>query len=778
MAINNISPYSTKFRIGGLATGMDTDQMVKDMMRVERLPLDRLYQRKQLAEWRRDSYRDITSILRGFKDDYMNYLKPSTNMLSTSIYKKYSASAVDTGTGLASTVVSATGGIDASAGTHTIAVTKMAAADKAVSSSGVTKALQSSAEITAANITSINTGNAKSIKVTLDGVTKEITLGTTYTNVQSIVDDLQVKINIAFGDNKITLQNVAAGTGEGIRFTTANEQVSRISVYKGTADDGLQFLRFSSGESNRLNTGLTLGQLAASFANPLTFGGGTTEAVSSADITASNLSSLYDEGNSKGKSFSITIDGVTKTYTFTSDPSDVGSLASSLNSWIETEFGAGKVSVTEAPAGRLAFTRTGAGYFTMNSGPGSEDALALMHVASGSTASGQIKFTINSKEFTFNASQSLSTVMNAINSDTTAKVNMKYDETTDKFSMTATQLGAGENIVISSQTLGNFFSVTSTGVNGAIGIDMENPIVEANGGEQGIDADVTIDGQRLIRSDNTFTVNGVTYTLLRESGVEQKVTLNIDSDNIFNNILNFVNKYNEVLDKINTKLSEEYDRDFQPLTDEQREGLSEDEIKKWEEKAKSGLLRNDPALDKIVRDMRRALYDAVEGLRLPDIGIKTDVYSAKGKLVIDETKLKDAIRNDPDSVMTLFSRQSPSQPMYKRTLSASEMSVRYAEEGLVHRLNDIIEENTSALRNTAGYKGTLLEKAGMIGDSSEFTSSLFKEIDGYDDRIKELAGKLIAKEDKYYARFAAMEKMISQMNNQSNWLASQLSKGG
>ena len=426
MNVSGLNLYSSKLRFSGLATGLDTDQIVSDLMKVEKIQLDKLYQKKQLAEWKRDAYRDIMNLLRGFKDEHMNYLKPSSNMLSSASYKKFSVSAIDSATGSQSTVVSVSGGVDASAGTHTITVAQMATADKAVSGGGVTKALESAAEISAEDIAAINAGNAKNIIIALDGVSRTINLGTFYTDVQSIADDLQDKIDTAFGSDKITVSKVASGEGEGIKFENASAAVSRIILYQGTSDDGLQYLHFSSGSSNRLNVNLTIAQLADSFATPLTFGGE----------------------------------------------------------------------------------------------PGQE----------------KIKFSINSKEFTFDSSQTLLSIMNTVNADSVAKVRIAYDEATDKFTITATQLGEGNNIVIDSQAYGNFFSDSSESVNGAIKIDIDNPIVVADGGQEGIDADVTIDGQRLLRSGNVITLNGITYTLLRESETEQSVTLSTDVDNIYDNI--------------------------------------------------------------------------------------------------------------------------------------------------------------------------------------------------------------------------------------------------
>jgi len=65
----------------------------------------------------------------------------------------------------------------------------------------------------------------------------------------------------------------------------------------------------------------------------------------------------------------------------------------------------------------------------------------------------------------------------------------------------------------------------------------------------------------------------------------------------------------------------------------------------------------------------------------------------------------------------------------------------------------------------------------MIGDSSEYTNLLYKEIKSYDKDIYEMTIKLIEKENSYYNMFAAMEDALNKMYSQSSWLAAQFLQG-
>jgi flagellar hook-associated protein 2 len=642
---------NSRMRLTGISSGLDTDSIVEQLMRVERMKVDRVIQDRQLLEWKRDDYRSITNLLRGFKDQFFNVLKPANYMFSPNNYKKYNVTSTD------SNVVTAMGTSTAVAGSHTVTVKNLATADEALSVGTVTRALQSKEVITAGVDSDIVNAGGKKINITLDGVTREITMGdyTESTTVEDLASDLQGKINIAFGVNTVLGEGKILVTESGGKINfEATGGASRITLAGGSTDDGLSCLHFDSGASNRINVSEKLESLASKLSNGLTFD---------------------DNGN--------------------------------------------------------------------------------------------LAFSINSKNFTFSKTTTLWEMMSTINRDSDAKVNIMYDESTDKFKITAKQLGAGDNIKIT-QSGGSFFD-------GASMISTGSPVTN-----QGQDAVVIIDGETLARSSNTVTVNGVTYTLLKESGdISQTISLKQDVEGIYDNIKSFIEKYNEMIETINNKLAEKFDRKFPPLTDEQKEAMNEKDIEKWEKKAKVGLLRNDRLIENIVTNIRRALYDGIKGVNttLAGIGISSTSYHDKGKLTIDEAKLKAAIQNDPDGVMNLFCRQSTSHPGYARTLSPDERKARYEEQGLAYRIYDIVEDNISTFRDSYGNKGLLLERAGIEGDMTEFGSAISDQINQKDTLMETLLDKLYRKEEMYYAKFAAMEKVLEQMNSQSAWLYQQFQSG-
>jgi len=341
---------------------------------------------------------------------------------------------------------------------------------------------------------------------------------------------------------------------------------------------------------------------------------------------------------------------------------------------------------------------------------------------------------------------------------------MSYDSLNDKFILESKQTGATATINAAD---------TSGGLLGALSLTAA--------GVTGRDASITFnDGvhgdQVIARSSNNFTVNGITLTLKKDS--TDPITLSISTDPLkaVELVKGFITKYNEVLDKINSKLSEKREYDYLPLTEEQKEGMKEDQIKQWEEKAKSGLLASDSILRSIVTGMRTAMLETVNGagISLSSIGIKSGAWTDKGKLFVDEETLKNALANNPEQVIGLFTRQS-SIP-YNQAMEDSVMRKdRFNENGLIHRLSDIIQDNirTTSIGNR---RGALLEKAGMTGDRSMFSNTLYSQISSYDKRIDRLNDELIRRENSYFDQFSRLESLINQMNTQSSWLAQQFAR--
>ena len=146
-------------------------------------------------------------------------------------------------------------------------------------------------------------------------------------------------------------------------------------------------------------------------------------------------------------------------------------------------------------------------------------------------------------------------------------------------------------------------------------------------------------------------------------------------------------------------------------------------------------------------------------------------------MTIDETKLRETLQNKPEQAARLLNGDSEEFPAYSRTLSVSEKTTRYAQSGVFQRISDIIEDQITTIRDANGKKGILLEKAGVAGDMSATSNTIYTELSNYDKRIADMLDKLETKEEAYFKKFSALETALQKMNQQSSWLTSQMSGG-
>jgi len=306
--------------------------------------------------------------------------------------------------------------------------------------------------------------------------------------------------------------------------------------------------------------------------------------------------------------------------------------------------------------------------------------------------------------------------------------------------------------------------LTTMGLNpGDLSTSAPIPVQELADPVNGENAAVSFNGVPGSYSSNTFTINGIQFTVKDKQALADDpvtVTVSQDVDAVFDKIKSFVDKYNETIAYINAELEESKYRDYQPLTDAQKEELSDDEVEKWETKARSGLLRRDDILTSSLLKFRTALYQVVDNLpegdikQLTEIGITTGEYSEKGKLYIDESALKEAIANNPEEVMALFTSDD-----------GDDEST--GGDGIANRLHQMADITLERIVARAGSASTSVLASYTIGKD---ISRIDKEIERWEERLQDL-------EDRYYKQFTAMETALNQMNAQSSYLMQQFGGG-
>ncbi|MFC5528958.1 flagellar filament capping protein FliD [Cohnella yongneupensis] len=417
----------------------------------------------------------------------------------------------------------------------------------------------------------------------------------------------------------------------------------------------------------------------------------------------------------------------------------------------------GKLSLTSKTGGVTPITTGGTllddfqlGGLASSSGIGAvttaTDTLATLKAAGklSYTADGlgKVSFSINGSTIAVNESDTLDTLLGAINSDAGAAVTATIDATTGK--LTIKSDGSG-SVAVSGDLFAKF---------------------NLSGEAVGQNAKVVINGIETERASNTFTENGVTITLNALSA-GSATTLNItsDTDKVVDSIKTFINQYNDLLETVNDKVNEERYRKFPPLTSEQKAEMSEDEIKLWEDKAKSGLIRRDPTLSTMVDSMRLASMTdvTIDGVKvnLASLGIETGDWTQRGKLVIkDEAKLRQAIEANPDQVEKFFTQQTTQTNSKLKGLPTNP------DNGLFNRLSNTLMTAIEELSSKAGTSKYSISKDTSFIESSwisEQLRSLDTKIDNTNERLDRM-------EVNYYKQFTAMETAMNRYQSQSSAL--------
>lgn len=349
-------------------------------------------------------------------------------------------------------------------------------------------------------------------------------------------------------------------------------------------------------------------------------------------------------------------------------------------------------------------------------------------------------------EVDITADMTYKAVADLLQSETAGSVpalRVNFDNTTSRFFISSKELGEAQNFSLSFKTADgstdnpdlskqitgtNDLSVTTTnGANGSIVID-----------------DVEVTGL----TSNKTTVNGLTIEMLKvDTDGSSSITVSSDPEKPVQMLKDFVEAYNKTIEDLQKQIVEKRYPDFQPLSDEQKKDMSDNEIELWEEKARSGLLRNDPIMKSALQDLRREFMDKVGGIGdgsinlLSQIGISTGDYREGGKLFINEDKLRTALSEKPDEVMNLFTVRSE------------------AGDGIGARVYDKLNDIVKNLSAQAGSPASAVDNSTM----SKKLRRMETEITRWQDRLTSI-------EDRYWSQFTAMEKALSKMNSQSAWM--------
>lgn len=618
-------------RLTGSVSGMDIDSMVKQLMKAERMPIDKLKQKKQMLEWQRDDYRDINSSLLSFRTLV-------SNMRQSTTYLTKKATSSD------ETVLSATGTANAVDGNYKIKVTQLAKSAELTSSAiGAKDQLKKLVDlgITDSKTTLTISGEKGSSTIT---VSNNETIGSFVSMINNQANQTGVRVSYDSAMDKLFFSSTNSGTQTKIDLSSSNDLLLSKLGLSGSAKTGSSF----TGSVQFFET---------------------TKDVNGNDIQTISPTAFIDNTLTSDQTFTITKGAKTVEFTISKNTT-IKKLMDQINA---SDLGKDGVSSYMDENGKLNFV------------------------------------SLDGTSLTF------------------------ADGTADSQDILA-KLGLPANPAFPAY---NYSQISGT--NG------QNAKVTYN------------DNSDAEYSSNVFTINGMSIRANKLG--EVNVTVTQDVDTAVKSIKDFVDKYNELIDKIDKKTLEKKNRDYQPLTDDQRQSLDDDQIKKWEEQARLGDLHSDSILTKVLSNMRSDLNNFVTSLssgdirQLSQIGIQTGAYFERGKLYIkDEAALRSALASNPEQVMRLFNYDDPTV----KKSSQDGIAVR-----LFDRISDAMKEIT--------------DKAGAASATSD-NSFVAKDLKDINKRITAMETTMTDKENRYYKKFSAMEQALSKFNSQSSSLSAFMTK--
>lgn len=366
-----------------------------------------------------------------------------------------------------------------------------------------------------------------------------------------------------------------------------------------------------------------------------------------------------------------------------------------------------------------------------------------------------------------NPTDKISDVITKISTKTGGAVTANFSQLTDSFSLSTTLTGSSQTIQVTSDFSSLGLTTDASAIGGQDAIFYIKPP----------DDKTNSNGTLVSKSSNNFTIDGISYNLLK--GENTTFTVSKDADKVYKKISDFIDKYNSVIDKIQTKLNEKQDSDnkYAPLTDSQKSQMSASEISAWEDKAKVGILNNDDNLENLLNDLRSTFASNVSGNILTfgtygtnPIGIDTyDDYKQGDKLYIsDKTKLMDAINNHIDQLSTFFTGTS----------DLTDKNSKYNAEGVFTRINNILVNNVGNV-DTYMNSAILTKYANFQDDYSMYgagdDNTLPDQIYNQKLLLDKLNDEFSTKQESYYNQFSALETAMETLNEQSNYLSNMLS---
>lgn len=708
-------------RMSGLSSGMDTEAIVKELMSAQSLKKNKVVKAKTKLEWTQTKWADLNTKLTGLYNNFVTKMQLST------AYKTKKTTISDTSKASVSAKTNAVNG------SYTMEVKNIATAQyltgAKIDASATDKLVDLDSSLLNKEISITTGGTTTKFAVTADTTLKDFTSALQNAGLNASFDDAQKRIFISSKDSGVANTFSISTSGLSNAEVTARGALCEAAGYsnmsntnKASFDEAMQALQTSGVGTDDYNKALdTIAKLSYDTKKA------SADTAAETYVKAKLYSEKYSEYEEKAR------ESLKNTYL-----DDDGNLKTG-----KTQEDYDKAVAKQADTDTVSY---------ISSQLKEDDVKLQIEEAafSGKTEADMADFSEKAVSKYYSSGVKAFTGMDGVDEDSEKTRMAAY---TEKYASVTDRNEALSSSALTSLGLADI-SVDADGkvtVNGGANDSTNTSIPTGMALIEGSDSKIILNGAELTSSSSVVSANGLEISLTSVTKENESVTFSVatDIDAIYDSVKSFLKEYNSVMKEMNTLYNADSAKGYEPLTSQEKEAMSDDEVKEWETKIKNSLLRSDSTLGSIINAMRSAMQTTVEydggTYALSSLGIMTSTDYTEGGLL--------HIYGDPDD------------------------SVYSAKDD---KLKKALEENPDVVIATlTGVFGNLRQTMSDKMAGSKYSSSMTfyndikmkSDVKDYESDIKDWEDKLAEMEDAYYSKFTAMETALAKLQSQQSTMS-------
>lgn len=708
-------------RMSGLSSGMDTEAIVKKLMSAQSLKKNKVVKAKTKLEWTQTKWADLNTKLTGLYNNFVTKMQLST------AYRTKKTTISDTSKASVSAKTNAVNG------SYTMEVKNIATAQyltgAKIDASATDKLVDLDSSLLNKEISITTGGTTTKFAVTADTTLKDFTSALQNAGLNASFDDAQKRIFISSKDSGVANTFSISTSGLSNAEVTARGALCEAAGYsnmsntnKASFDEAMQALQTSGVGTDDYNKALdTIAKLSYDTKKA------SADTAAETYVKAKLYSEKYSEYEEKAR------ESLKNTYL-----DDDGNL---------------KTGKTQEDYDKAVAKKADTDTVSYISSQLKEDDVKLQieeAAFSGKTEADMADFSEKAVSKYYSSGVKAFTGMDGVDEDSEKTRMAAY---TEKYASVTDRNEALSSSALTSLGLADI-SVDADGkvtVNGGANDSTNTSIPTGMALIEGSDSKIILNGAELTSSSSVVSANGLEISLTSVTKENESVTFSVatDTDAVYDSVKSFLKEYNSVMKEMNTLYNADSAKGYEPLTSQEKEAMSDDEVKEWETKIKNSLLRSDSTLGSIINAMRSAMQTTVEydggTYALSSLGIMTSTDYTEGGLL--------HIYGDPDD------------------------SVYSAKDD---KLKKALEENPDVVIATlTGVFGNLRQTMSDKMAGSKYSSSMTfyndikmkSDVKDYESDIKDWEDKLAEMEDAYYSKFTAMETALAKLQSQQSTMS-------